>query len=168
MMVEKSQRRASRPNKAAVDVDSGATGRLWPHSRMWSPGRVAPISVDRVLQSAGKPLPTALDDPHQVARNRPIEAQIEPPDGRLASIIADLFPRIRIWVMTTSEPPKLPGPEVVSRRPAWVEPPADVVSGVVPVELVLARTPQRGDRADQHPCPSEHVRSSRPASLPAE
>jgi hypothetical protein len=42
--------------------------------------------------------------------------------------------------MTTSEPPKLPEPEVEYRRPAWVEPPADVVPGVVPVERILART----------------------------
>jgi hypothetical protein len=34
-------------------------------------------------------------------------------------------------------------PEVEYRRPAWIEPPADVAPGVVPVELVLARTPQR-------------------------
>jgi hypothetical protein len=37
----------------------------------------------------------------------------------------------------------LPEPEVEYRRPAWIEPPADVVPGIVPVELVLARTPQR-------------------------
>jgi hypothetical protein len=44
-----------------------------------------------------------------------------------------------------SEPPELPEEpsEVEYRRPAWVEPPADVVPGIVPVELVLARTPQR-------------------------
>jgi hypothetical protein len=29
------------------------------------------------------------------------------------------------------------------RRPAWVEPPADLVPGIAPVELILARTPQR-------------------------
>jgi hypothetical protein len=45
--------------------------------------------------------------------------------------------------MTTSEPPELPEPEVEYRRPAWIEPPADVVPGIVPVELFLARTPQR-------------------------
>jgi hypothetical protein len=41
------------------------------------------------------------------------------------------------------EPPEPPEPEVEYRRPAWVEPPADVVPGIVPVELILARTPQR-------------------------
>jgi hypothetical protein len=46
-------------------------------------------------------------------------------------------------VVTTSEPPELPEPEVEYRRPAWVEPPADMVPGIVPVELILARTPQR-------------------------
>jgi hypothetical protein len=47
--------------------------------------------------------------------------------------------------MTTSEPPELPEepPEVEYRRPAWVEPPADLVPGIAPVELILARTPQR-------------------------
>jgi hypothetical protein len=47
--------------------------------------------------------------------------------------------------MSASEPPELPEEpsEVVYRRPAWVEPPADVVPGIVPVELILARTPQR-------------------------
>ena len=46
--------------------------------------------------------------------------------------------------MSGSEPPELPEePEVEYRRPAWVEPPADVVPGIVPVELILARTPQR-------------------------
>ena len=48
--------------------------------------------------------------------------------------------------MSGSEPPELPEelePEVEYRRPAWVEPPADLVPGVVPVELILARTPQR-------------------------
>jgi hypothetical protein len=45
--------------------------------------------------------------------------------------------------MSASEPPELPEPEVEYRRPAWVEPPADVVPGIVPVELILARTPQR-------------------------
>jgi hypothetical protein len=47
--------------------------------------------------------------------------------------------------MSASEPPELPQEpsEVVYRRPAWVEPPADVVPGIVPVELILARTPQR-------------------------
>jgi len=43
-------------------------------------------------------------------------------------------------VVSASEPPELP--EVEYRRPAWIEPPADVAPGVVPVELVLARTPQ--------------------------
>jgi hypothetical protein len=45
--------------------------------------------------------------------------------------------------MSASEPPELPeepGPEVEYRRPAWVEPPADLVPGIAPVELVLART----------------------------
>jgi hypothetical protein len=48
-------------------------------------------------------------------------------------------------VVSASEPPELPQepPEVVYRRPAWVEPPADLVPGIVPVELILARTPQR-------------------------
>jgi hypothetical protein len=44
-------------------------------------------------------------------------------------------------VVSGSEPPELPEPEVEYRRPAWVEPPADVVPGIVPVELILARTP---------------------------
>jgi hypothetical protein len=39
-------------------------------------------------------------------------------------------------MVSGSEPP-----EVEYRRPAWVEPPADVVPGIVPVELILARTP---------------------------
>ena len=46
--------------------------------------------------------------------------------------------------MSASEPPELPEelePEVEFRRPAWVEPPADLLPGVAPVELVLARTP---------------------------
>jgi hypothetical protein len=46
-------------------------------------------------------------------------------------------------VVSGSEPPELPEPEIEYRRPAWVEPPADVVPGIVPVELILARTPQR-------------------------
>jgi hypothetical protein len=47
-------------------------------------------------------------------------------------------------VVSASQPPELPEPsEVEYRRPAWVEPPADAVPGIVPVELVLARTPQR-------------------------
>jgi hypothetical protein len=42
------------------------------------------------------------------------------------------------------EPPELPElPEVEYRRPAWIEPPPDVVPGIVPVELILAHTPQR-------------------------
>jgi hypothetical protein len=45
--------------------------------------------------------------------------------------------------VSASEPPELPGPEVDYRPPAWVEPPADEVPGIVPVELILARTPQR-------------------------
>jgi hypothetical protein len=47
--------------------------------------------------------------------------------------------------MSGSEPPELPEepPEVEYRRPAWAEPPADMVPGIVPVELILARTPQR-------------------------
>jgi hypothetical protein len=45
--------------------------------------------------------------------------------------------------MTTSEPPELPEPEVEYLRTAWVEPPADVVPGIAPVELILARTPER-------------------------
>jgi hypothetical protein len=44
-------------------------------------------------------------------------------------------------VVSASQPPELPEPEVEYRRPAWIEPPADVVPGIVPVELVLARTP---------------------------
>ena len=46
-------------------------------------------------------------------------------------------------VASASEPPELPEepPEVVYRRPAWVEPPADLVPGIVPVELILARPP---------------------------
>jgi hypothetical protein len=46
-------------------------------------------------------------------------------------------------VVSASQPPELPEPEVEYRRPAWIEPPADVVPGIVPVELILARTPQR-------------------------
>jgi hypothetical protein len=47
--------------------------------------------------------------------------------------------------VSVSEPPELPelpeeASEVVYRRPAWVEPPADVVPGIVPVELLLAHT----------------------------
>jgi hypothetical protein len=45
--------------------------------------------------------------------------------------------------MTTSEPPELPEPEVEYRRPAWVELPADIIPGIVPVEVILARTLQR-------------------------
>ena len=47
--------------------------------------------------------------------------------------------------MTTPEPPEPPEelPEAEYRRPVWVEPPPDMVPGVVPVELILARTPQR-------------------------
>jgi hypothetical protein len=45
--------------------------------------------------------------------------------------------------VSSSEPPELPEPEVHYRRPAWVEPPADMVPGIAPVELILARTPQR-------------------------
>ena len=48
--------------------------------------------------------------------------------------------------MTASEPPELPEPEVEYRRPAWVEPPADMVPGFVPVELILARTLDRAPR----------------------
>ena len=29
------------------------------------------------------------------------------------------------------------------RRPAWIQPPEDVIPGIVPVELILALTPQR-------------------------
>ena len=43
--------------------------------------------------------------------------------------------------MTTSQPPE--PPEVDFRRPAWTQPPEDVVAGVAPVELVLARTAER-------------------------
>jgi hypothetical protein len=43
--------------------------------------------------------------------------------------------------MTTSQPPE--PPEVDFRRPAWTQPPEDVVPGVAPVELVLARTAER-------------------------
>jgi hypothetical protein len=46
-----------------------------------------------------------------------------------------------IGTMTASEPP-VP-PEVDFHRPAWWRPPDGVVPGVVPVELVLARTPER-------------------------
>jgi hypothetical protein len=46
-------------------------------------------------------------------------------------------------VVPASEPPELSESEIQDHRPAWVEPPADVVSGIVPVELILARTPQR-------------------------
>jgi hypothetical protein len=43
-----------------------------------------------------------------------------------------------------TQPPEPPEPpEVEYRRPAWVQPPTDVVPGIVPVELILARTPQR-------------------------
>jgi hypothetical protein len=45
--------------------------------------------------------------------------------------------------VSASEPPELPEPEIEYRRPAWIEPPADVVPGIVPVELIQARTPQR-------------------------
>jgi hypothetical protein len=45
---------------------------------------------------------------------------------------------------SSSQPPEPPEPlEVEYRRPAWVQPPADVVPAVVPVERILARTPQR-------------------------
>jgi hypothetical protein len=48
-------------------------------------------------------------------------------------------------VVSASQPPQLPEEpsEVEYRRPAWIQPPPDVVPGVVPVELILARTPQR-------------------------
>jgi hypothetical protein len=47
-------------------------------------------------------------------------------------------------VVSASQPPELPEePEVEYRRPAWIEPPPDIIPGVVPVERVLARTPQR-------------------------
>jgi hypothetical protein len=46
-------------------------------------------------------------------------------------------------VVSASQPPELPEPEIEYRRPAWIEPPADVVPRVVPVELILARTPHR-------------------------
>ena len=44
-----------------------------------------------------------------------------------------------------TEPPELPEEpsEEAYRRPAWVEPPTDVVPGIVPVELILVRTAQR-------------------------
>ena len=45
--------------------------------------------------------------------------------------------------MAVPEPPELPEPEVEYRRPVWVEPPADTVPGIVPVERILARTPER-------------------------
>jgi hypothetical protein len=45
--------------------------------------------------------------------------------------------------VSASEPPEPPEPPVVYRRPAWVEPPVDLVPGIMPVELVLARTPER-------------------------
>jgi hypothetical protein len=44
--------------------------------------------------------------------------------------------------MSPSEPPPL-SPEVEGPPPAWWRPPADVVPGVTPVELLLARTEQR-------------------------
>ena len=44
-------------------------------------------------------------------------------------------------MVSASQPAELPEPEVEYRRPAWIEPPLDVVPGIVPVELVLARTP---------------------------
>jgi hypothetical protein len=44
--------------------------------------------------------------------------------------------------MRPSEPPP-PPPEAEDPRPAWSGPPVDVVAGVVPVELLLARTEQR-------------------------
>jgi hypothetical protein len=43
--------------------------------------------------------------------------------------------------VSAAQPPE--PPEVEYRRPAWIEPPEDMVPGIVPVELVLARTPQR-------------------------
>jgi hypothetical protein len=43
-------------------------------------------------------------------------------------------------VVSASQPPELPEPEIEYRRPASIEPPADVVPGIVPVELLLART----------------------------
>jgi hypothetical protein len=46
--------------------------------------------------------------------------------------------------VSASQTPELPEPpEVEYRRPAWWQPPTDVVPAVVPVELILARTPQR-------------------------
>ena len=39
--------------------------------------------------------------------------------------------------------PEPPEPEVEYRRPVWVEPPADTVPGIVPVELTFTRTPER-------------------------
>ena len=46
--------------------------------------------------------------------------------------------------MSGSEPPELPEePEVEYRRPAWVEPPADTVAGIVPVELISPPPPER-------------------------
>ena len=43
--------------------------------------------------------------------------------------------------MSASGPP--PPPEVELHRPAWWRPPDGMVPGVVPVQLVLARTPDR-------------------------
>ena len=48
-------------------------------------------------------------------------------------------------MVSVSEPPELPEPEVEYRRPARIEPPADVVPGIVPVEL-LAGPLGDGDR----------------------
>ncbi len=45
--------------------------------------------------------------------------------------------------MADSDIPVEAPSEDVHRRPPWVEPPVDVVPGIVPVELILARTPQR-------------------------
>ena len=43
--------------------------------------------------------------------------------------------------MSASQPPE--PPEVQYRIPAWTRPPRDVVPAIVPVERLLARTPQR-------------------------
>ena len=43
--------------------------------------------------------------------------------------------------MSAPQPPE--PPEVGPRRPAWIQPPTDVVPGIAPVELLLVHTPQR-------------------------
>jgi hypothetical protein len=43
-------------------------------------------------------------------------------------------------VVSASEPSELPEPGIKYCRPAWVKPPADLVPGIAPVELILAHT----------------------------